>query len=91
VICVIGTYAGCGTCHNLKSFNLMSILSQSIVSVKRKATRVALQLQMAYSCKIAELVAELDPEDLVQFLDSAKQGEVLEVAILIAIYIRNLV
>jgi hypothetical protein len=69
----------------------MLTLSNTLVVVKSKAARVALDLQLAYSCKVAQLVAELDPEDHVHLIDSAKKGEIGQVAVTIAIYIFKLV
>lgn len=90
-MCHVGTLAGCDHVTISKTLNHMSTLTQSIQVVKSKAARVALDLQLAYSCKVTQLVAELDPEDLVYLLDSAKCGEVFEVVVLIVIYIFQLV
>jgi hypothetical protein len=60
-MCHVGTLAGCDHVTISDTLNHMSTLTQSIQVVKSKAARVALDLQLAYSCKISQLVAELDP------------------------------
>jgi hypothetical protein len=68
----------------------MSIVSRSIEIVKAKVARASLSLQFAYTCKIAEVIAELDPDDLVQLTDSIQRGEYLEVVIYFAINVNKL-
>jgi hypothetical protein len=69
----------------------MPIVSRSIDTVKTIVARVTLDLQLAYSSKVAEVIAEPDPEDLVQLCDSATRGEYIEVVINFVIIVQRLV
>jgi hypothetical protein len=69
----------------------MSILTRTYNVVKAKVARASLSFQLAYSSKVYEVIAELDPEDLVQLSDSIKRGDYFEVVIYLVININKIV
>jgi hypothetical protein len=67
----------------------MSILTRTIGIVKAEVANASSSLQLAYSCKVTEVIAELDPEDLVQLTDSIQRGEYLEVVVYLVLNVNK--